>query len=122
METDWKRGGAKHFKDIRPPPKPSIILLEVPAAVQVTRCRHGKKGPYFIVAPDFPSQALCVEHGDVRRRVVTRDGNRAQLDGPIQAARADITITALTPTGDPNVLQDMTEKILEYVWEFQSDG
>ena len=116
METDWKRGGAKHFKDIRPPPKPSVTLLEVPAPVRVTRCRHDKKGPFFIVAPDFPPQALYVEHGDVRRRVVSRDGTRVKLDGPIWATRAEVTITALTPTGDPGVLQGMTERFWDAFW------
>ena len=116
METDWKKGGAKHFKDIRPPPKPSITLLEVPAPVRVTRCRHDKKGPFFIVAPDFPPQALYVEHGDIRRRVISRDGTRVQLDGPIWAARAEVTITALTPTGDPGILQGMTERFWDAFW------
>ena len=53
MEADWKKGGSHHFKDIRPPPKPSVALLEVPVPVAVTRCRPDKKGPFFLVVPDF---------------------------------------------------------------------
>ena len=117
LEADWKTGGAKHSQELRPPPKPSITILEIPVPLRATRCRHDKTGPFFIIAPDFPSRAVWVEHHGCRRAVLEREGERIRLDGPLKANSAEVTILALVPTRDPTQLQGMTQQYWAKFWE-----
>ena len=83
----------------------------------ITRCRHLKKGPFYFQITDFSCQAAFVEHGNIRRSVLSRHPGRIELDGPLHASKACITCVALIPTGNPSEIHEMTENFWKKYWE-----
>ena len=117
MNQDWAEGGSHHFKEIRPLPKPTVSILEIPAPVKVTRCRHFKSGPFYVLCSDFPKDAPWMEYAGNRHQVLSIHGPRVQVDKPIQASTSTITVMALIPTGDPKQMQDLATLYWEKFWK-----
>ena len=117
MDDDWNKGASKHFRSIKPPPRDSPSLFDVPSPATITRHRHDKDGPFWITAhSDIPLEASFVQFQDPRVPILRTQGFNVQIGKPL-IGPAQMSVDFITVTADRDKIFHMIHCYWKRFWE-----
>ena len=119
MDADWNKGASRHFHSIKPPPRDSPSLFDVPSPTTITRHRHDKNGPYWITSHnDIPKEASFIQFQDQRVPILRTQGTNVQIGKPL-IGPAQMSVDFITVTADRDKVFHMIHRYWRRFWEAQ---